>query len=88
MSSIVDGECQRKKGRKTAKAPRQVNNAVTSPSEHEEDVNDDHPNDLELQVYAARRQRSARLSSEHGNLFPQINRRHGISYPWNIRQLS
>ncbi len=45
------------KARKTAKAPCQVNNAVrTLPSEHEEDVNDGQLDDLELQVYAARRQ--------------------------------
>jgi hypothetical protein len=52
------------KARKTAKAPRQVNNAVTSSPEHKEDINDGHLDDLELQVYAARRQRSAHLSSE------------------------
>jgi hypothetical protein len=53
------------KARRTAKTPRQINNAVTSSPEHKEDINDSHLlDDLELQVYAARRQRSARLSSE------------------------
>jgi hypothetical protein len=52
------------KAPKATKAPRQINNAITSSSEHEEDINDSHLDDLELQVYAARRHRSARLSSE------------------------
>ncbi len=50
--------------RKTSKTPCQINNAITSSPEHEEDTNNDHLDDLDLQVYAARRQRSARLSSE------------------------
>ncbi len=41
------------KARKTAKAPCQINNAITSSSEHEEDINDSHLDHLELQVYAA-----------------------------------
>jgi hypothetical protein len=54
------------KARTTTKAPRQVNNAITSSPEQDiMDISDSNLDNLELQVlYAARRQRSARLSSD------------------------